>query len=308
MTLAAAWAHYPTSGPGLDRWMEYAPHYEAHLPKPGNHTSVRLLELGVQSGGSAMAWASYYGRSLQRYAGVDIDPRCKRTEAPHRRIFVEIGSQLDGGFLRRVCRKHGPFDVVIDDGGHTGRMMRASIRAILGAGRLCMRASSVYAIEDMHTMTLCKEGYCKDPSDIHELMAQAFFGMHNHWNRDWHLGSNGSRPYGPRWAEQLTAVHLYDSLAILIFQERTAKQMRMHKLRRGVFDFENKERQLNRLGEYRHAARSSKRSGLIASAWELGDRVRRTASRLMRLRLVVASSADALPSFEVPHQTSPVGS
>ena len=77
-----------------------------------------MLEVGVQSGGSARLWKQWYGSQLT-YVGVDIDARCKRTEKLAERIFVEIGSQLDPAFLRSVCAKHGPFDIVIDDNnGH----------------------------------------------------------------------------------------------------------------------------------------------------------------------------------------------
>ena len=182
-SLANVWLHHPHDEPGLDRWLEYAAAYEAHLPRPDNKTAISLLEIGVQSGGSALAWKRYYGAPL-KYVGIDIDPRCKRTERPGLQIFVEVGDQLDSAFLRRVCAKHGPFDVAIDDGGHTGRMMRASIRSVLGAGSECMRRRAVYAIEDMHTMTRCREGYCSDPNDIHALIGSGFFGMHNHWNRE----------------------------------------------------------------------------------------------------------------------------
>ena len=57
------WLSY-TEAPVLDRWLEYAEPYQMHFPKPGG-APLRLLEIGVQSGGSAIAWQQYYGSSLR---------------------------------------------------------------------------------------------------------------------------------------------------------------------------------------------------------------------------------------------------
>ena len=42
--------------PVFDHWLEYSEFYERHLPKPDGNTLVSLLEIGVQSGGSARVW------------------------------------------------------------------------------------------------------------------------------------------------------------------------------------------------------------------------------------------------------------
>ena len=72
-SLAGVWKTYGrlhNETAGFDRWLEYAPHYERHLPRPFATTlpaaaaaaaagtappprpPVRMLEIGVQSGGS----------------------------------------------------------------------------------------------------------------------------------------------------------------------------------------------------------------------------------------------------------------
>ena len=107
--------------------MHYADRYEQHLPPPGR--DVKLLEIGVQSGGSARTWKQYYGAHLY-YVGVDINPRTVRSRSKDESIYVEIGSQANASLLLDVCRRHGPFDVVIDDGGHTSKLITASLKAI----------------------------------------------------------------------------------------------------------------------------------------------------------------------------------
>jgi len=149
------WVNYNESH-YLDHWLEYADHYQYHLEKLAAERTppisprhkVKLLEFGVQSGGSARLWKQYYGESLY-YVGFDIDPRCKRTESPAENMFVEIGSQLDTHKILAACHKHGPFDVVIDDGGHTTAMMQTALDTIFLNDK-CMKQDSLMVIEDMH--------------------------------------------------------------------------------------------------------------------------------------------------------------
>ncbi len=46
---------------------------------------------------------------------------------------VEIGDQEDPAFLRLVAERHGPFDIVIDDGGHRMRQQIVSVETALPA-------------------------------------------------------------------------------------------------------------------------------------------------------------------------------
>ena len=72
---------------------KYADYYDRHLPAPG--APIRMLELGVQSGGSVRAWRQYYSSNLY-YVGVDINPLCNRSHSPGENLHIEIGSQHSG--------------------------------------------------------------------------------------------------------------------------------------------------------------------------------------------------------------------
>lgn len=61
---------------------------------------------------------------------------------------------MNTSFLFDVCRRHGPFDVVIDDGGHTSLTIRKPLSVIFPSDD-CMKNESVYVIEDMHTVCPC---------------------------------------------------------------------------------------------------------------------------------------------------------
>ena len=211
--------------PLFSHWEEYADGYEANFPRPDGVTPLRMLEIGVQSGGSSRVWKQYYGAALT-YTGVDINEKTVRSASPSEHISIEIGSQLDAVFLRRVCRTHGPFDIVVDDGGHSAEMMRVTLDVLWSSSAACLQPKVVYAIEDMHTLAACGMGFCDSPRNVTDVVAEAFYGMHAHWFRP-NPGSkvafgpkyalaNSLPPHEkppPAWATQIRSISLYDSLA-----------------------------------------------------------------------------------------------
>lgn len=64
------------------------------------------------------------------YVGLDINPLCKKLEKPKEHHYIEIGSQYDPEVLADLCAKHGPFDMVVDDGAHTSDAIRNSLTTI----------------------------------------------------------------------------------------------------------------------------------------------------------------------------------
>ena len=74
---------------------------------------------------------------------------------PEKGIHILTGSQMDEQLLLRVCRDYGPFDIVIDDGGHTSEMIMRSFNVLFG----CMHDEGVYAIEDLHTMVCWQSSF-----------------------------------------------------------------------------------------------------------------------------------------------------
>ena len=195
---------------------------------------MRMLEVGVQSGGSAVAWKTCYG-TLLRYVGVDIDPRCARSRNESAGVFVEIGSVFDNAFLKEVCRRHGPFDVIIDDGGHTAAMVKATISALFDDDS-CMAPHSVYVVEDLMVMARCggDKSYCEAPSDFTKLPSSAFESMHDYWFKT----RDATQPAPSIFGGSLHAIHLYDSIA---FYVRQAPQSRLTRIRLGTDWFPNEE-------------------------------------------------------------------
>ena len=89
-------------------------------------------------------WQDYFG-AASRLAFLDIDPNCKIFEVSG--VAVEIGDQSDHGFLQNIAAKHGPFDIIIDDGGHKMDQQKASFNGLWAQ----LYDGGLYVVEDTHT-------------------------------------------------------------------------------------------------------------------------------------------------------------
>jgi cephalosporin hydroxylase len=128
-------------GHGADKPTAYLGKYE-NIFSLIQAKPLKILEIGVQRGGSLRAWSDYFYNA--KIVGVDIDPKTKFSED---RIVVEIGDSVDYRFMERVREKHGPFDIVIDDGGHTTLQMIKAFEHLFPL----LNPGGYYVIEDMGT-------------------------------------------------------------------------------------------------------------------------------------------------------------
>ena len=107
---------------------------------------VRLLELGVKSGGSLQLWRDYFQKGL--IVGIDINP--VRVEDDSGRIRTYQGAQQDTELLDRVARETAPggFDIIIDDCSHIGVLSRVSFWHLFDNH---LKSGGVYVVEDWGT-------------------------------------------------------------------------------------------------------------------------------------------------------------
>jgi len=134
-----------STGPGIWKWLHYFPVYERHLAR-FRGSDVRLLEIGIYSGGSLDMWKAYLGPKATIY-GVDIEPSCRVYEDDRTRIF--IGDQASPSFWQDVLERVPEIDIVIDDGGHTTRQQIRTLESLLPH----LRAGGIYICEDIHKRT-----------------------------------------------------------------------------------------------------------------------------------------------------------
>jgi cephalosporin hydroxylase len=123
-------------GRRIDKWQHYFEIYDRHFER-FRGKRIRVLEIGIDHGGSLQVWKSYFGQDAQ-IVGLDIDPRCAAYAEDQ--ISVHIGNQSDVGLLKSL----GKFDIVIDDGSHRLQDQLASFETLWPQTR------SVYLIEDCH--------------------------------------------------------------------------------------------------------------------------------------------------------------
>jgi hypothetical protein len=127
-----------------DKWDPYFDVYEAHLGRYRGR-APRLLEIGVQHGGSSQMWLDYFGPGT-RIVGIDIDTRC--LQHAQEGVEIVIGDQSSEEFWNRFFAAHPePFDIVIDDGSHYQHDMILSF--FLASKQV--RDGGVYLVEDCHT-------------------------------------------------------------------------------------------------------------------------------------------------------------
>ncbi len=194
------------SGRLLDKWVHYFPIYERHLSKLKGTAPV-ILEIGVYRGGSLDMWRRYFGDSV-RVIGVDIDPASADLADP--RCTVVLGDQADPEFLRTLIRDHGPFDIVIDDGGHTMEQQITSIEHLFPA----LRVGGVYLVEDCHTSYWDSfgGGRHRDGTFIEWTKAR-LDDLHRYHERE---------PVDPVWTDLVDGIHCYDSVVVFEKAERFA--------------------------------------------------------------------------------------
>lgn len=117
----------------MHKTVEFLELYERNFAKKADEKH-RLLEIGVQHGGSVEHWKKQYPK--WDVVGLDIDPSCAGGG-------VVIGDQTNVELLSSL----GAFDIVIDDGGHTMHQQQTSFKELFPK----LRKGGIYVIEDLHT-------------------------------------------------------------------------------------------------------------------------------------------------------------
>jgi len=189
----------------LDKWVHYFPIYTRHLEQYRGRDIV-VLEVGVYRGGGLEMWARYLGPQA-RMVGLDIDEDAVR--AVRGRFPVVLGDQADPEVLRKINDEHGPFDVIIDDGGHTMEQQIATIETLFPL----LNDGGVYIVEDTHTSYWASFG-----GGLHES------GSFVEWTKprvdDLHSRHHVEIDRTSIWATDMAGLHWYDSVVVLDKQHR----------------------------------------------------------------------------------------
>ncbi|MGY2050713.1 class I SAM-dependent methyltransferase [Methylobacterium sp. JK268] len=188
------------------KWTHYLDAYDRHLSRYRGRP-VRLLEIGVNHGGSLQVWRRYLGPEAVIH-GLDIDPRCATVGGPD--VTIHIGSQTDTALLRRVAEAMGGIDVVIDDGSHVSAHQIASFETLYPL----VAPDGVYAVEDVHCSYWPEVGGgLRAPGAFMEYAKDLLDRLHARYVRD-----PDPEPRDPGFADVTESIAFYDSL--VVFEKR----------------------------------------------------------------------------------------
>ena len=201
-----AWFAANRAGPVLDKWIHYFPIYARHLAQYRG-LPVRVLEIGTYRGGGLQLLQHYLGPSAE-LVGLDIDEAA--AHAVNGRFPVVLGDQADPSVLRDMSAKYGPFDIVIDDGGHTMAQQIAAAETLFPL--LADRAT--YIVEDTHTSYWDEFGGGPPgtPGTFTSWVRERVDDLHARHCSDIELDTV--------WATQLDGIHVYDSVTVLEKEQR----------------------------------------------------------------------------------------
>jgi SAM-dependent methyltransferase len=132
-------------GKAIDKWEQYLGVYQSELAgliavgKP-----LRLLEIGVQNGGSLELWHKFLPPGSQ-IRGLDIDPRVASLTFDHGTTRADVADATNAQHLEEILGAE-TFDIIIDDGSHVcGDVIRTFeilFDRVAPGGR--------YIVEDLH--------------------------------------------------------------------------------------------------------------------------------------------------------------
>jgi hypothetical protein len=188
------------SGAILDKWVHYFPIYARHLERFRGRP-VRMLEIGVYRGGGLDMWSRYLG-SEARLVGLDIDEAAVR--AVRGRFPVVLGDQQDPAVLLDLHERYGPFDIVVDDGGHTMDQQITTAETLFPL----LSDGGVFIVEDTHTSYWPEfGGALHGAGSFVEWAKRRVDDLHSRHDTD--IDPNSV------WATELDGLHVHDSVVVL---------------------------------------------------------------------------------------------
>jgi len=128
-----------------DKWDRYLFEYD-RLFLPFRDTEVRLLEIGVQNGGSLEIWGTYFPQA-KAIVGCDINTKCGDLTYRNSKISVLVGDATTVETKEQIRKISEGFDIVIDDGSHINDDI---IKAFVHYFPL-VTEGGLFIAEDLHT-------------------------------------------------------------------------------------------------------------------------------------------------------------
>ena len=197
----------------MHKWTHYIDVYNKHFAQFVDK-DIKFLEIGVHKGGSLDMWAYALGPKAQ-ILGIDIEPECKNLEKNN--IKIEIGSQSDLEFLKKIADEYGKFDVIVDDGSHMNDDQKITLEF---AFEHLLSDNGVYLIEDCHTSyyKFYENGGYKNPKSFIEYTKNIIDELN---------ARNSIEINHSYFTNNLESITYYDSIVVLI---KEANKSNLHEV------------------------------------------------------------------------------
>jgi hypothetical protein len=198
-----------------DKFEHYFPLYEQWFSRFVGKMP-KILEIGIQYGGSAELWHRYFGEGTVVH-GVDIDPQCEETEY----LKLYPGDQGSEMFWDTVSfGVSDGFDIIVDDGSHENAHQILTLTKTYSL----LKEGGIYWCEDVHTSyyynVRVKDGGYLNPNSLMEYAKRVVDVINFH--HTYFAVAVGPTPNSPHVDPQLISlyhnirgVHFYDSIVVI---------------------------------------------------------------------------------------------
>ncbi len=165
------------AGKVSDKWSLYLDEYD-RLLTPYRDKPIRLLEIGIQNGGSLEIWDEFFPHA-EKLVGCDVNPNCASLKYDSPRIAVVVGDSNTQATQQEIFAHSQRFDIIIDDASHQpGDIIRSFSYYFQ-----CLNENGLYLVEDLHC-SYWKEfsgGLFHPHSPISFFKRLADVVNHEHW-------------------------------------------------------------------------------------------------------------------------------
>lgn len=214
--------HTNKKGKLSDKWEIFFKVYDREFNSI-RHDKIKMLEIGVQNGGSLETWSKYFNKA-QLIVGCDINPKCGSLTYSDKRIKVIVGDATNPKTAAQIHDLSTQYDVIIDDGSHVSKDIIDAFFHFFPR----LKPGGIFCVEDTHTLYWHEFGgglnnpdnakeFFKDLSDIIN---------HEHWRNEPDISQHLAHRVGGRNTDFIEAgwvdsISFYNSLIVIRKADRS---------------------------------------------------------------------------------------
>ncbi|VDM42711.1 unnamed protein product [Toxocara canis] len=183
-------------------------------PWKAEEKALSILEFGIggfgdekKGGGDLLTWAEFFP-SAHVIVGVDISK--KSFHVPPNVKMIQV-NQTNEMAIRKICKHHGPFDLIVDDASHMCDDTITTFKLIWH----CLKSESIYILEDTQS-SYSNTASCSKGVNANWTSINFFKRLIDENNFAKIEKSTGDANFEwSAYAKKLTGIHFYHNLLII---------------------------------------------------------------------------------------------